>query len=311
MEAPMTMSLAARLRAYQAERFPVAAYLPLMAVATFAALTFSRAARGESGFPRLEFGVGTVTLLAFFFLLRVLDEHKDAEVDARYRSELPVPRGLVTLAQLRTLAVVVVGTAAALNVLVDPVLLVPAAIVGGWAALMGWEFFAPGWLRARPLAYLLSHMVVMPLIFLYATSLDWLAARAPPPAGLGLFLALAFFNGLVIEIGRKLRAPDEERDGVDTYTAAWGRTVAVRAWLGVLAAALISGALAGGAIGAGGLTLVALTPLAIAAALPASRLLRVPEPGLGRRIEVAAGLWVLGSYATFGIVAFWFAGVLP
>jgi hypothetical protein len=309
MESAMTTSLTARLRAYQAERFPVAAYLPLMGVATFAALTFSRAARGEPGFPRVEFAVGTVTLLAFFFLLRVLDEHKDAEGDARYRAELPVPRGLVTLAELRSVAMAVLGVAAVLNVLIAPVLLVPAAIVGAWAALMGREFFVADWLRARPLAYLLSHMVVMPLIFLYATSLDWLAAGAPPPAGLGFFLALAFCNGLVIEIGRKLRSPDEEREGVDTYTSAWGRTVAVGAWLVVLALALVAGALAGRVMGAGTVTLVALSPLAIAAALPASRLLRGPEPGLGRRIEVAAGLWVMASYATFGIVALWFAGV--
>jgi hypothetical protein len=311
MAPTMTTSLIARLREYQAERFPVAAYLPLVAVATFAALAFSRASRGEIGFPRLEFGVGTFTLLVFFFLLRVLDEHKDAAVDARYRPELPVPRGLVTLPELRSVAATVVVAGAVLNALIAPVLLIPALVVGAWAALMGREFFAPEWLRARPLAYLLSHMVVMPLIFLYATSLDWLAAGAAPPPGLALFLALAFFNGLVIEIGRKLRAPVEERDGVDTYTAAWGRTVAVRAWLGVLAAALVAGALAGRLIGVGLLTLVALTPLAIAAALPASRLLRLPVPGLGRRIETAAGLWVLACYATFGVIAFWFAGVLP
>lgn len=307
----MTTPLTARLRAYQAERFPVAAYLPLVAVATFAALAFSRAARGMSGFPRLEFGVGTLTLLAFFFLLRVLDEHKDAAGDARFRPELPVPRGLVTLAELRTTAALVVGAAAILNMLVAPVLLLPALAVGAWAALMAGEFFVPAWLRARPLAYLLSHMAVMPLIFLYATSLDWLVAGAPPPPGLGLFLGLAFLNGLVIEVGRKLRAPSEEREGVDTYTAAWGPTTAVRVWLGILAAALVAGALAGRVIGAGAITLVALTPLAVAAALPASSLLRQPAPGPGRRVEVAAGLWVLACYATFGAIAFWFAGVLP
>ncbi len=307
----MTPPLTARLRAYQAERFPVAAYLPLVAVATFAALAYSRAARGVSGFPRAEFGVGTLTLLAFFFLLRVLDEHKDAAGDARSRPELPVPRGLVTLAELRSAAVVAVGTVAILNVLIAPVLLIPALAVGAWAALMARDFFVPHWLRARPLAYLLSHMVVMPLIFLYATTLDWLVVGAPPPRGLGMFLALAFLNGLVIEVGRKLRAPGEEREGVDTYTSAWGRATAVRAWLAILAGALLIGVLAGGVIGAGTITLVALTPLAMAAALPASSLLRHPVAGLGRRVEVAAGLWVLACYATFGTIALWFAAVTP
>lgn len=304
-------SLAARLRTYQAERFPLAAYLPLVAVATFAALAFSRAARGADGFPRPALGVGTATVLAFFFLLRVLDEHKDAADDARHRAELPVPRGLVRLAELRAVAAAAVGVAVVLNLTLTPALLLPAALVGAWATLMAVEFFVPAWLRARPLAYLLSHMLVMPLIFLYATSLDWLVAGAPPPPGLGTFLLLAFFNGLVIEVGRKLRAPGEEREGVETYSGAWGHGPAVRAWLGVLAGALVAAVMAAAAIDAATLTLLALTPIAVAAALPASRMLRHPEPGLGRRIEVAAGLWVLASYATFGAIAFWFPGALP
>jgi hypothetical protein len=289
----------------------VAAYLPLVAVATFAALAYSRAARGEPGFPQFEFVVGTLTLLVFFFLLRVLDEHKDANTDADHRPELPVPRGLVSLRELGWMAGGALGLVVVLNLALDAALLVPVAGVLAWAALMGREFFVAAWLRARPLAYLLSHMVVMPLIFLYATTLDWLVAGAPPPPGLPVFLALAFLNGLVIEVGRKLRAPGEEREGVETYTAAWGTATAARVWLGILAAALVAGALAGRAIQAGTLTLIALTPLAIAAALPASQLLRAPLPGLGRRVEAASGLWVLACYATFGAIALWFPGVLP
>jgi hypothetical protein len=304
---PPDVLLPARLRTYQAERFPVAAYLPLVAVATFAALAFSRAARNQPGFPWLAFGVGSLTLLAFFFLLRVLDEHKDARADAIARPELPVPRGLITLRELRwaggwTLAVVLV-----LNLAVHPALLLPMAAVLGWAALMGREFFVPDWLRARPLAYLLSHMVVMPLIFLYATSLDWLVAGDPMPAGTGRFLALAFFNGLVIEIGRKIRAPADERDGVDTYTAAWGTGPALGAWVTAILVALVNAALAAGAYGAAGLTAIALAPLAVAAALPAFLLARRPVAGAGKRVEMAAGLWVMTSYATFGGIALWFA----
>jgi hypothetical protein len=289
----------------------VAAYLPLVAVATFAALAYSRAARGEVGFPRLEFVVGTLTLLVFFFLLRVLDEHKDVGTDADHRPELPVPRGLVSLRELRWVAGGTLGLVVVLNLALDAVLLAPVAVVLAWAALMTREFFVAAWLRARPLAYLLSHMVVMPLIFLYATTLDWLVAGAPPPPGLPVFLALAFLNGLVIEVGRKLRAPGEEREGVETYTWAWGTARAARVWLGILAAALVAGTLAGRAIEAGTLTLIALTPLAMAAALPASQFLRAPLPGLGRRVEVASGLWVLACYATFGVIALWFPGVLP
>jgi 4-hydroxybenzoate polyprenyltransferase len=35
------------------------------------------------------------------------------------------------------------------------------------------------------------------------------------PAGLFWFLAASFCNGVVIEIGRKIRAPAQEEEGVD------------------------------------------------------------------------------------------------
>jgi hypothetical protein len=300
--------LPARLRAYQAERFPLAAYLPMVAVASFAALAFSRAARGEPGIPRLEFGVGVVSLLAFFFLLRVLDEHKDAGADAEFRPELPVPRGLVALRELRWAGGFALGLALVLNLAAHPGLLGTFLLVVAWAALMGREFFVRDWLRVRPLAYLLSHMVVMPLVLLHATALDWLVAGAPAPRGLGAFLAFSFANGLVIEVGRKLRAPVEERPGVDTYTSAWGRPVAAGAWVAAIAAALFTAGLAARAFDAGGLTLLVLAPPAVAAAVPALALVRAPAMGAGKRAELAAGLWVLASYATFGGIAYWMGG---
>jgi hypothetical protein len=300
-------SLPARLRGYQAERFPILAYLPLVVVATFAALAFSRASRAVPGFPWLELVVGSVTLLAFFLLLRVLDEHKDAAADAAARPELPVPRGLVTLRELRLVGFLALGFVVVLNLAIDPVLLGPLLAVAAWAALMGREFFLGDWLRSRPLAYLLSHMVVMPLIFLYATSLDWLVAGDPAPPGIGRFLTLAFFNGLVIEIGRKIRAPADEREGVDSYTAAWGTPAALGAWVTAILVAGANAALAAGAYDAAAITALALAPLALAAALPAFLLARRPDPGAGKRVEVAAGLWVLTSYATFGGIALWMA----
>ena len=95
-------------------------------------------------------------------------------------------------------------------------------------ALMTREFFVAEWLKARPFTYLWSHMLIVPLIDLYATACDWLPAGVAPPAGLGWFLAASFFNGIVVEIGRKLRAPADEEPGVETYSAAVGP--AARRW---------------------------------------------------------------------------------
>ncbi len=316
----MNATLLRRLRTYQAERFPLLAYIPLFAVATFAAVAFSWGARwgwATGRFPLGPWAVGLFTVLVLFFFLRVLDEHKDAEQDARYRPELPVPRGLVSLRELRIAALLTLAAALVLNALVDPALLVVLAVVLAWAGFMGREFFVPDWLRARPAWYLVSHMLVMPLIFLYATALDWLAAGGAPPPGLAAFLALAFCNGLVIEVGRKLHPADEEREGVDSYTRSWGRGVAAMTWIAsvvaaaafaLLTARATTGADAGlGFMGAPTGAALGIAFLALAAAVPGLLLVRGSTRVRSAHIEAAAGVWVLASYGIVGAVG-WAAG---
>lgn len=318
----MEATLLRRLRGYQAERFPLIAYTPLLGVGTFAAVAFSWGARRNgtdpvAGFPWGPWAVGLYTLLVFFFFLRVLDEHKDVAQDARFRPELPVPRGLVALRELRAAALLTLAVAMALNALTEPALLVVMAVVLAWAGFMGREFFVPAWLRAHPGWYLVSHMLVMPLIFLYATAPDWLVAGAPPPGGTAAFLALAFCNGLVLEVGRKLRPPSEEREGVDSYTRAWGVRTAAGLWIAALAAAVVFALLTTSAVHRGDATgalpggtsflTAAYALLAVAAALPALLLLRGSARLRASHLELAAGLWVLASYALVGAVG-WAAG---
>lgn len=301
MTAPPPRPLAPRLWQYQRERFPVAEYAPLIAAFTFSAAAYSRLLRGVPGFIRLDlFAVGVLTALVFFFLLRVLDEHKDALTDRRYRPELPVPRGLVTLAELRSLGGGALAAVLALNALLAPVLLWACLAIAVWAALMTKEFFLGEWLRARPTLYLLSHMAIMPMIDTYTTGLDWLAAGASPRPGLGYFLVVTFLNGSLIEIGRKIRAPDEERAGVDTYTRAWGMRAAPRIWLGVLLLTAVSTALAARDAHAGTATAVLLALLVPFTALPALRFGRTPTPAAAKRISTAGGLWTLATYLLLG-----------
>ncbi len=301
LDGAVNASLARRIWAYQQERFPLAAYLPLIAIATLSGASFSRHARGAAHpVPWEVLGLGVVTVLVCFFLLRVLDEHKDAAVDRRYRPELPVPRGLVTLAELRAIGGGLLLLVLAANALVAPALLWICLAVAGWAALMTREFFVPEWLRARPAAYLLSHMVIMPLIFGYVTALDWLVAGGSPSPYLWAFLAVAFLNGIVIEVGRKIRAPEAEREGVDSYTGEWGVRAACTVWLGALAGAAGATWLAAQATGAAAVTAVLLLLLLPAAALPAIGFLRSGSPGWAARLEAAGGMWTLAVYLLLG-----------
>jgi 4-hydroxybenzoate polyprenyltransferase len=111
--------------------------------------------------------------------------------------------------------------------------------------LMSQEFFRRDWLKAHPLTYLWSHMLIVPLIDLYTTACDWLAVGAEiSHTGLLWFLVTSFFNGVVIELGRKIRAPQAEEAGVETYSALWGRRRAVMVWLGALLLTAVSAWLA-------------------------------------------------------------------
>ena len=64
----------------------------------------------------------------------------------------------------------------------------------------------------------------------YATACDWVPAGHGPPAGLTWFVVVSFFNGVGLEIGRKIRAPENEEEGVRTYSHLWGGRVATLAW---------------------------------------------------------------------------------
>lgn len=293
--------LLARLWRYQAERFPLAQFVPLIALFTFSSVAYSRAARAEPGFiPWARFGVGAVTAIVLFFLLRVLDEHKDQDLDRRFRPELAVPRGLVSLPELRATGIALAALVVLLNACLGlryVGLLVPAAL---WATLMTKEFFVRDWLRAHPTAYLVSHMAIMPMVDFYTTGLDWFAENARPPHAILFFLVVTFWNGVLIEVGRKVRAPGDEREGVDTYTKAWGRRAAPAVWLGVLVLSLAFALRAAHATSALRVSAPILVVIAALCALPALAFLRSPLAARARAIERASGFWPLTTYLTLG-----------
>ncbi|MEQ1710774.1 MAG: UbiA family prenyltransferase [Hyphomicrobium sp.] len=295
-------SLALRLWIYQAERLPLAKTATLLVLFTAASINVSAALAGVARPGYGAYLVAFIGAFVFFAHLRVCDEIKDAEDDARYRPERPIPRGLVTLSTIVQAGLALVPVALAAAAMVAPVLIWPMAVVWVWMALMTVEFFAPAWLKSRPLAYLVSHMLIMPLIDLFVTACEWLPRGASPPDGLWLFLALSFVNGCVLEIGRKIYAPSCERMGVETYSATWGIPAAINGWsacLTVSAALLVA---VGFKLGAPWpVAIIAMGSLAAAFAA-AFRFVRAPVPARQKQLDLIAGLWVAMSYATAGFV---------
>jgi 4-hydroxybenzoate polyprenyltransferase len=287
---------------YQRERFPLAGHGPLIAAFSVSAVSFSSLVRGRIELPSAaSLLVAFVTSLLFFLQLRIADEFKDYEDDARYRPYRPVPRGLVSL---RELAWVGVGAAAiqlALALALEPSVAWLLGIAWLYLALMTREFFVPRVLKRHPIVYMTSHMLILPLVDLYATACDWwVAGLRQPPAGLYWFLVVSYLNGLVIEIGRKTRAPADEEHGVETYSALWGTNGAVRAWLLTVLVTAFAAWRAAARIGTEGPMLVLLAVLVGACAAMAVRVVRRPTPGSGKAIELMSGVWTVLMYLGLG-----------
>jgi 4-hydroxybenzoate polyprenyltransferase len=259
--------------------------------------------RGPTHFPSiLAVMVAFGTAFLFFLELRIADEFKDFEEDARYRPYRPVQRGLVTLRELAIVGVIGGMIQLLLALLLDVTLLLLLAIVWIYLILMSREFFVGHWLRARPIPYLISHMVILPLVDLYATACDWWGQEDAQHLWLIPFLMASYFNGVVIEIGRKFRAPGDEEVGVNTYTVLWGRRTAALVWLGAMLGSAACATIAAGLIGFAGLVSGLLGMGVLMAGLTAWAFLHTPNRSRAKRIELVSGLWTILLYVSVGAV---------
>lgn len=289
---------------YQRERFPVVGHGVLIGAFCVCAVSFSAMLRGAERWPGWEvYGVAFGVCFLMFLQLRIADEFKDAEEDARWRPYRAVPRGLVKLSELR---VVFVGACVLQGLMtwwLEPWLLLVLLAAWVYLGLMSVEFFCRDWLNRRPVVYLVSHMGIMPLVDFFGTACDWLPMGAGVPAGLGWFLTASFFNGIVIEVGRKLRLPDVEEEGVETYSRLWGMRGGVLVWLVMMGLTMGCAVMAGMRIGfvgplAVGLGLVLGVGLVVAVGFVMGRV-------KGKGIEVVSGLWTLVLYLMLGLVPLW------
>jgi len=228
-----------RFYIYQKERFPFLGYLFLVGAFSFSAISYSRICRGAEGFIELfPFLICIFNTVTLFFLVRIFDEHKDQEDDKKYRPYLPVPRGIICLRELKTVGVIIFLLQLAINSIFYPAILPLYAFVVIYLALMGKEFFVREWLKKHQFWYIASHMFIIPFIDVFASGFDWHLAHARAPKGLLLFFCVSYMNGIVLEIGRKIKAPGHEEPGVLSYTFQMGTKKAPVFWLCMLCIAL-------------------------------------------------------------------------
>lgn len=297
----MTKPILQRLWIYQSERFPLGKTIPLLAVFSAASICVS-AELSERTLPHWSgFLIGFILALTIFFQMRVCDEYKDLEDDKTYRPERPIPRGLVTLEEVILLGLFTIPIALLSAWAWHITVLYLLGLTWLWLAFMTIEFGAPVWLKSKPILYLISHMAIMPIIDLLLTSVEW-GPNSNPSPHLWVFLLLSFVNGCVLEIGRKLWAPENEIEGVDTYSALWGVKNASYIWIVSIFASLILlitlGAYTGNLV-----INVIIGVLGVGyCLLCVTSYMNAPTLKNQNRMDTIAGLWVFLCYSVAGFV---------
>lgn len=323
-----------RLRAWMQERFaPANALLFFILYLTTAAVV--RAGEGAAVTLSWRDAIGCLVTWSFFLLLRVFDEHKDYELDCRNHPQRVLQSGLVTLAHLKILGATAIALQLAWALTLDLTLAASAApvtamagagtaaaalgvpVLAAWAAMFAWtclmgrEFFIADWLTRHLTTYAVSHMLVMPLI------VWWLAQMAQPGAAfspaLAWLMALAFVSGFCFEITRKTRGPEEERDGVDSYSRIFGtRGAAMVVMVLVTVMVACQVALIQVLAGAGVPWALALLLLAWALGLAQLRAFRAtPSAAAREKNEAVVALTMLAGYAVVMAVVLAQRGFAP
>ena len=219
----MKSPLIKRILAWMDERFPFK-NTPVWIVWYLLAATVARYTADDAA---IEFGFhdlfGAMATWSFFLLLRVFDEHKDYELDLHNHPERVLQSGLITLFHLKIIGAICVLFQFVWGLYLDKgigVITISWAVMFGYSLLMAKEFFIGEWLERRLVLYALSHQIIIPMI------IWWMCVLAEPSAEPGLviywLMGLSFATGMTLEIVRKTRGPEEERDTVDSYSKVFG-----------------------------------------------------------------------------------------
>jgi 4-hydroxybenzoate polyprenyltransferase len=285
----------ARMRAYMRERFPLFGHV-LLIISYYSSNQFLARVLTDPGEP-MQYTVrsllGALTLLFFFFHLRVFDEHKDFAEDSRFHPQRVLQRGVVTLADLRVLAGLCIIAELAFAITMGRAALTGLAIAFVFSLLMLKEFFAKEWLKRHFLIYATSHMLLMPLLSLMVYS--FATGRMPwqAPAVFWVYAFVGFFVTFNVEVSRKIRAPEDEVAGLDSYSKIFGTYGAAWIVLGlrVIDTTLVS--IVGRAIGASGWFYAAVVALLLVTLGTFLRFRRNTSSRTAKALERNAGLYLI------------------
>jgi len=204
------------------ERFPPLAHSPMIIV--FALAHFLSFKTPQAPAQTLQFFLALLFSTLFFFKLRLFDEIKDYQTDLKLNPTRPLPRGILSLTQVKKMIVKIISFEILIIILfhrlnhaLSSAFFALTAI--SYSFLMYKEFFIGKFLRPHLTTYAITHTFVSVLLSL---ALAMFFSPKTNPGQLILFAlsAWAYFN--LFEFARKTFATSEERQQVESYSKTFG-----------------------------------------------------------------------------------------
>jgi 4-hydroxybenzoate polyprenyltransferase len=224
---------------YQKERFPVLTYGIYILAIVFAVFCFNNylapatyekilkeiRSVGPEQYTINYYKIIPMFIVAFlqFLMIRIIDEFKDYEEDCKYRPYRPVPRGLITLKELKVLFVICGILQLIITFLVNTKGLILLLAVWLFFAIMSKGFFIKKFLDKHLLIEVFLDELLMPILVLYLSSYVYYIDYS----NIWKILAMSYIISWIVEVARKVRCKEDEENGVRTYTAVFGIKKAV------------------------------------------------------------------------------------
>lgn len=223
------MSFIKKWYTYQKERFPIATfglYVLCIVIAVFGFANFY----GESSYMSI-IPMFAVCFLQFL-MVRIVDEFKDYEEDCKYRPYRPVPRGLITLKELKKLFIICVVLQLMITILFTKSIIgiIYLAMLWIFFGIMSKGFFIKKILDEHILLEVTLDELMMPLMVIFLLSFTPFVNNSTVSLDAIILsiingwkiLLLSYLVSWIVEVARKIRAKEQEENGVKTYTAVFG-----------------------------------------------------------------------------------------
>lgn len=219
---------------YQKERFPILTYGIYIFAIVFAVFCYNSylATKTYESISKLVWSVGPepyvmnyykiipMFIVAFlqFLMVRIIDEFKDYEEDCKYRAYRPVPRGLITLKELKVLFIICVILQLLITLWINPKGTFLLIVVWIFFFIMSKGFFIKNFLDKHILIEVFLDELLLPLLMLYLSSFIYYIDFS----NIWKLLFMGYIVSWIVEIARKVRCKEDEETGVRTYTAVFG-----------------------------------------------------------------------------------------